>query len=311
MQKNQAIVTILGAGAWGTALGNLAKRNHHQVRVWSRRGKLSLAAAIADTDLIVSAVSMAGVSPTIERLKALTIPSQTIIVTATKGLDSVTTYTPSQLWQTAYPARPIVVLSGPNLSKEIQQNLPAITVVSSQDLSAAETVQQIFSSDRFRVYVNPDPIGTELGGTLKNVMAIAAGVCDGLALGTNAKAGLLTRALPEITRVGKYLGADVETFFGLSGLGDLLATCNSPLSRNYQVGYRLAKGESLSQILAKFEGTAEGINTAEVLMKIAQKQNLPMPIAEQVYYLLHQKTTPEVALNALMERSLKSETIEF
>ena len=307
MTEQQKIITILGAGVWGSALASLAKRNPNQVRLWSRRSSASIESAIANADVVLSAVSMKGVRATIEKLQAVGLPEKVILVTATKGLDPVTTHTPSQIWQAAFPHNSIVVLSGPNLSKEIQKNLPAATVVASNNQAAAEQVQAIFSSDTFRVYVNNDPIGTELGGTLKNVMAIAAGVCDGLQLGTNAKAGLLTRALPEMIRVGTYLGATAETFFGLSGMGDLIATCDSPLSRNYQVGYGLAQGKALEQILAELEGTAEGVNTANVLIKLANEQAIAVPIARQVYRLLKGKTTPLEAVQALMERELKPE----
>jgi glycerol-3-phosphate dehydrogenase (NAD(P)+) len=250
---------------------------------------------------------MKGVRPMVEQLQSLKIPDHTIIVTATKGLDPETTHTPSQIWQEAFPDRPLVVLCGPNLSPEIKKGLPAATVVSSTNQEAAELVQEVFASDQFRVYVNSDPIGTELGGTLKNVMAIASGVCDGLNLGTNAKAALLTRALPEMIRVGTHLGASVETFFGLSGLGDLLATCDSPLSRNYQVGLRLSQGKSLEEIMANIEGTAEGVNTTKVLIKLAKRQKIPVPISYQVYKLLQGKITPEEAVQALMARELKEE----
>lgn len=299
-------LTVLGKGVWGTALGTLASRNNHQVHLWSRSNEVNLSEALA-AEVIVSAVSMAGVLPTIERVAASNLPENTIIVTATKGLDFATTLTPSQIWQAAFPNHTVAVLSGPNLSKEIQKGLPAATVVASSNLEAAKTVQQLYSSENFRVYINDDPLGTELGGTLKNVMAIAAGVCDGLELGTNAKSGLLTRALPEMIRVGSQLGAKVETFFGLSGLGDLLATCNSPLSRNYQVGYRLGKGQTLKQILEDLEGTAEGVNTTQVLIKIAKQEQLSVPIAQQVDQLLKSKTTPQEAVQALMERQLKVE----
>ncbi|WP_013324181.1 NAD(P)H-dependent glycerol-3-phosphate dehydrogenase [Gloeothece verrucosa] len=307
MTQQPKIITIVGAGMWGSALGALASRNHHHVRLWSRNSTESLAAVIADADVILSAVSMAGVPPIIEKLKTYGIPEKVILVTATKGLDPQTTLTPSRLWQQAFPHHRVVVLSGPNLSKEIQQNLPAATVVASSNVAAAETIQIIFASEKLRVYENSDPLGAELGGTLKNVMAIAAGVCDGLHLGTNAKAALLTRALPEMIRVGTYLGAEAETFFGLSGLGDLLATCNSPLSRNYQVGYRLAQDQTLDEILGNLEGTAEGINTTQVLIKIATEQNLYVPIATQVYRLLKGEISPQTAVKSLMERELKPE----
>lgn len=301
------IITIIGAGAWGSALGTLIQRNQHQVRLWSRNCGHSLGETIDKADVILSALSTKGVRPVIEQLQTLTLPEKAIIVTATKGLDPISEQTPSHLWKRAFPGHPLVVLSGPNLSKEIQQGLPAATVVSSDDEEACKTIQEIFASEAFRVYYNDDPIGTELGGTLKNVMAIASGVCDGLQLGTNAKSALLTRALPEMIRVGTFLGAKTETFFGLSGLGDLLTTCNSMLSRNYQVGYALAQGKSLPEILENLEGTAEGVNTTEVLVKIAEKQDLEVPIAWEVHRLLNNETTPLQALQALMIRDLKRE----
>lgn len=307
MTNQKTNLTIIGAGIWGTTLASLASHNAHSVTLWSRSNPESLESVIRGANVILSAVSMQGVSPIIEQLQQLKISPSTIIVTATKGLDPVTTHTPSQLWYHAFPENPIVVLSGPNLSKEIKNGLPAATVVSSINEKAAETVQAIFASGTFRVYINNDPLGTELGGTLKNVMAIASGVCDGLQLGKNAKAALLTRALPEMIRIGTKLGAAAETFFGLSGLGDLLATCDSPLSRNYQVGYGLAQGKTLDQILAELEGTAEGINTTNVLINLANKQEIPVPISYQVYRLLTGKITPDQAVQALMERELKSE----
>ncbi|NJL02404.1 MAG: NAD(P)H-dependent glycerol-3-phosphate dehydrogenase [Spirulinaceae cyanobacterium RM2_2_10] len=300
-------LAVIGAGAWGTALADVSRRSDHQVRIWSRRGSESLAEVVQDARVILSAVSMKGVRSVVEQLQAIEIPDAVILVTATKGLDPLTKHTPSQIWQDAFPKHPVVVLSGPNLSKEIQQGRPAATVVASRDLAAAETVQELFACETFRVYANPDPLGTELGGTLKNVMAIASGVCDGLSLGTNAKAALLTRALPEMIRVGTYLGADPETFFGLSGLGDLLATCDSPLSRNYQVGYGLAQGKTLAEILDNLEGTAEGVNTTNVLIELANQEEIAVPISLQVHRLLRGRITPQEAVQALMARDLKSE----
>ncbi|GAB4196886.1 MAG: NAD(P)H-dependent glycerol-3-phosphate dehydrogenase [Coleofasciculaceae cyanobacterium] len=300
-------IAIIGAGVWGTTLSYLASQNGHEVDVWSRRRSETLEDVLRQTRIILSAVSMSGVNPVIAQLQELSISPDQIFITATKGLDSTTTRTPSQLWQAAFPANPVVVLSGPNLSKEIQQGLPAATVVSSVDVEAAEVVQQAFSSSKFRVYTNPDPLGVELGGTLKNVMAIASGTCDGLQLGTNAKAALLTRGLAEIIRVGTNWGARAETFYGLSGLGDLLATCNSTLSRNYQVGYQLALGKTLSGILAQLEGTAEGVNTTPVLLERANRQGISVPITYQVYRLLRGEITPLEAVEALMLRDTKPE----
>lgn len=313
MTKNQRLMThsklvaILGAGAWGNALATLAIANGHRVRVWSRQGSQTLAEVIQDADIVLSAVSMKGVRAIVSEIQSLPVSPETIFVTATKGLDPETTCTPSYIWQQALSDHAVVVLSGPNLSKEIQQELPAATVVASSVMSAAEFVQLVFSSDRFRVYTNSDPLGVELGGTLKNVMAIAAGVCDGLKLGTNAKAALVTRGLTEMVRIGLHWGAKMETFYGLSGLGDLLATCNSPLSRNYQVGYQLGLGKTLAEILAHLEGTAEGVNTTQVLVQRSEQQNIPMPITEQVYRLLQNEITPRQALLELMLRDKKPE----
>ena len=302
-----ANLTVLGAGAWGSAVATLASDNGHQVNLWSRSSSLNLESALIEADVVVSAVSMKGVVETVERIKRINLNPNAIIVTATKGLDPVTTCTPSRIWHEAFPERSIVVLSGPNLSQEIVQGLPTATVAASLDLEAAKRIQDIYSSETFRVYINSDPLGTELGGTLKNVFAIAAGVCDGLHLGTNAKSALLTRALPEMIRVGVRLGAQVETFYGLSGLGDLLATCNSALSRNYRVGYGLAQGKSLEQVLEELQSTAEGVNTTNVLIDLAKKQEIEVPVSTQVYRLINGIITPEQAVAALMERTVKPE----
>ncbi|NET82032.1 MAG: NAD(P)H-dependent glycerol-3-phosphate dehydrogenase [Moorea sp. SIO1F2] len=300
-------ITIIGAGVWGTALNSLASQNGHQVCLWSRRSQTKLADAIESSSIILSAVSMSGVNSVAQQLKGLSVSPEVILVTATKGLDLQTTRTPSQIWQAEFPNNPVVVLSGPNLSKEIKQGLPAATVVASTDVKATQILQQAFSSQNFRVYTNRDPLGVELGGTLKNVMAIASGTCDGLQLGTNAKAALLTRGLTEMIRIGTDWGAKVETFYGLSGLGDLLATCSSSLSRNYQVGYQLAQGQKLADILANLEGTAEGVNTTKVVMERAKLKKISVPITYQVHRLLQGEITPQAAVEALMLRDTKPE----
>jgi glycerol-3-phosphate dehydrogenase (NAD(P)+) len=299
-------ITIIGAGAWGGALARLTEINGYVPTIWSRRSDVELAAAVRDRVAIISAVSMAGVRAIIEKLQGEISPQQ-IIVTATKGLDAQTNSTPAQLWQSAFPDNPIVVLSGPNLSLEIQQGLPAATVVASADIMAATQIQTIFSSPKFRVYTNDDPIGVEIAGAVKNTIAIAAGTCDGLRLGNNAKSALLTRGLAEIIRIGQYWGGKTETFYGLSGLGDLLTTCNSPLSRNYQVGYGLAQGKTLAAVLADLKGTAEGINTTRVLVQIADRHQIYMPITMLVDRLLQGEITAEEAIMALMLRDRKAE----
>lgn len=296
--------TIVGAGAWGSALAGLVRSPQKQI--WSRGTGQPIAEAVAESDLIVSAVSMVGVKDVIAQLQGQLRPQQ-ILVTTTKGLDLASNLTPSQIWAAAFPENPIVVLSGPNLSEEIRRGLPAAAVAAGAHPVATATVQEVFSSSLFRVYTNDDPLGVELGGTVKNVMAIAAGTCDGLGLGSNAKAGLLTRGLAEIIRIGTYWGAKPETFYGLSGLGDLLATCSSALSRNYRVGYGLAQGKSLPEVLAEIGGTAEGVNTTQVLVQIADRYAIELPITFMVDRLLRGDITPEAALTALMQRDRRSE----
>ena len=300
-------VTIIGAGAWGSALASLIKTNEHHVQIWSRQSQHSLLEAVSESDAIVSAVSMRGVRAIAEQLQNANLLPQAVLVSATKGLEPITGQTPSQIWRSLIPDHPLVVLSGPNLSQEIMAGKPAATVVASTDDLAAQFVQNIFASRNFRVYTNSDPIGVELGGTLKNVIAIAVGACDGLNLGTNAKSALITRSLIEIIRVGEYFGAQPETFWGLSGLGDLLATCNSNLSRNYQVGYAIAQGKSLDQAIASIKGTAEGVNTANVLIEISDREKISVPVSRYVYRLLQGKITLQQAVEGLMERDLKPE----
>ena len=300
-------VTIIGAGAWGSALAGLVQTNQHHVQIWSRQSLIPLAEVVRDSDAIISAVSMRGVRPIAEQLQKINLQPHAVLVSATKGLEPITGQTPSQIWRSLLPDHPLVVLSGPNLSKEIVDGKPAATVVASTDDRAAQFIQTIFASRNFRVYTNSDPIGVELGGTLKNVIAIAVGACDGLNLGTNAKSALIARSLIEIIRVGVYFGAQPETFWGLSGLGDLLATCNSNLSRNYQVGYAIAQGQSLEAAIANVQGTAEGVNTANVLIGISDREKISVPVSRYVYRLLKGEITLQQAVEGLMERDLKPE----
>jgi len=300
-------VTIIGAGAWGSALASLVQTNQHHVQIWSRQSSEPLADVVRASDAIISAVSMRGVRPIAEQLQKINLQPDVVLVSATKGLEPITGQTPSQIWRSLLPEHPLVVLSGPNLSKEIVDGKPAATVVASTDDCAAQFIQTIFASRNFRVYTNSDPIGVELGGTLKNVIAIAVGACDGLNLGTNAKSALIARSLIEIIRVGVYFGAQPETFWGLSGLGDLLATCSSNLSRNYQIGYAIAQGQSLEAAIANVQGTAEGVNTANVLIGISDREKISVPVSRYVYRLLKGEITLQQAVEGLMERDLKPE----
>ena len=300
-------ITVIGAGAWGSAIASLLKNNHHHVQIWSRQSPSPLAEAVKNSDAIISAVSIKGVRSIAEQLQKVYLPPETVLVSATKGLEPVTRQTPSQIWRSLIPEHPLVVLSGPNLSQEIMAGQPAATVVASTDQSAAQFIQNIFASRNFRVYTNADPVGVELGGTLKNVIAIAVGACDGLNLGTNAKSALITRSLIEIIRVGVYFGAKPETFWGLSGLGDLLATCSSNLSRNYQVGFAIAQGLSLEQAISKVSGTAEGVNTANVLIEISDREQIYVPVSRYVYRLLKGEINLQQAVEGLLERDLKPE----
>jgi len=294
------MIAILGAGAWGQALATLARERGHPVQIWSR--DRDLAQTVADATLVISALPMVAVRPIAQRLGSL--GPEAILVSTTKGLEPDTFLTPSAIWEHYFPEQRVVVLSGPNLATEIRQGKPAAGVIAGP---GAATVQGDLACDRFRLYVNGDRRGVELGGALKNVIAIACGVADGLDLGTNAKSALITRGLAELIRVGVLLGGQRETFYGLAGLGDLLTTCTSPLSRNYQVGFQLATTPDLGVVLPHIQGTAEGISTAQVLMALAEQRGIELPIAQQVAALLAGRTTPAAAVATLLTRSLKDE----
>lgn len=293
-------VTILGAGAWGQALAALASERGYPVQLWSRDQDLTQ--AVQDATLVISALPMVAVRPIAQRLQGL--GPDAILVSTTKGLEPETILTPSAIWEQYFPEQAVVVLSGPNLATEICQGKPAAGVIAGP---RAATVQRNLACDRFRLYVNADRQGVELGGALKNVIAIACGVADGLDLGTNAKSALITRGLAELIRVGVLLGGHRETFYGLAGLGDLLTTCTSPLSRNYQVGFQLATMPDLAAVLPRIQGTAEGISTAQVLVALAEQRRIELPIAQQVTALLRGYTTPAQAVATLLTRSLKPE----
>lgn len=299
---------VLGAGAWGNTLASLIGRQGHPVKIWSRSGPLAIAEVLRDVEVVVSCLPIRAVGQTVRQVAGVDLPTSVILVSTTKGLDSSTVSPASTCWQHYLPHHPLVVLSGPNLAAEVLRGLPAATVVAGTLDEATRQVQQCLATEHFRVYTSSDLRGVELGGVLKNVIAIAAGVSDGLELGANAKASLITRGLAEMIRVGTHWGGQMETFYGLSGLGDLLTTCNSTLSRNYQIGYALGQGKTLALALTQLQGTAEGVYTTPVLVGYARRVGLEVPIAEQVCALLNGERPPVEALMALMSRRLREES---
>ena len=324
-------IAILGAGSWGGTLAVLLAKSGHQVALWShdrekvilieRSRKLlqpvahdlpdgvtisdDLSAALDAADLALICCKSQAMREVAGRLKKCgKLP---VLVSAAKGLELHSNKRMSEVLLEVLPDAKVCSLSGPNLAPEILQGLPSASVVACEDEGAAEGVQQLLSTSMFRVYSSGDLVGVELGGTLKNVIAIAAGCSDGLNLGTNAKAALLTRGLAEIARLATALGAKPLTLAGLSGMGDLFATCTSALSRNYRVGYELAKGQKLDDILAGLGGIAEGVTTAQAVCELSKSLEIELPIAEQVEALLSGKTTPKGAIMTLMTRPLASE----
>jgi glycerol-3-phosphate dehydrogenase (NAD(P)+) len=235
------------------------------------------------------------------------IKKDALIISAVKGLEIETQKRMSEIIKEELPCEKISVISGPNISKEIARGLPAATVAASADIEIAKLVQQILNSSRFRVYTNTDVTGTELGGALKNVIAIAAGVADGLMLGNNAKSALMVRGITEIMRLGVAMGGKSETFSGLSGIGDLITTCESTLSRNHQVGVEIAKGRKLKDIITKMYDVAEGVPTSKAAREISRRLKIEMPITEEVYSVLYERKDPFKAISSLMQRDLKNE----
>ena len=299
-------IGVLGLGAWGSTLADLLADQGHRIQGWSRRQGGDPAQVLAGADLVLAAVSMAGVR-TLSRTLGPGWPEALPLVSCSKGIDLEQGCTPSQLWLQQHPSLRVLVLSGPNLAQELAQGLPAASVLASTDDALARDLQQALKSDRLRLYTNSDPIGTEVAGALKNVMAMAAGVSDGLGLGANAKASLLCRALLEMGSVIQALGGEPASLYGLAGLGDLLATANSPLSRNYRFGLQLAQGCPADEALLQVGGTVEGVPTAQAVQRLADREGWHLPISHQVAALIAGKITPLEAVRQLMERELKAE----
>ena len=300
-------ITVLGRGAWGGTLIDLWQGQGHQVRSWSRADSQHGPETLLDTDLVVSAIAMAGIQDLATRL-APHWPDGLPLLSCSKGIDLQRLETASQLWCRGLGQQPrLAVLSGPNLARELQQGLPAASTLASDDQELGTWLQQHLSGETLRLYRHHDPVGTEAAGALKNVIAIAAGICDGLELGANAKASLLCRGLVEIGQVVSGLGGQSSTLYGLAGLGDLLATASSPLSRNYRMGLLLAQGCTANEALQRIGATVEGVRTADAALALARQRGWHLPICEQVAAVIRADMTPAQAVQALMGRELKAE----
>jgi glycerol-3-phosphate dehydrogenase (NAD(P)+) len=283
----------------------LFQQSGHHVKLWRRADGSDVLNQLQQVDLVVCAVAFAGVADLASKLSRW--QNHPPLLSCSKGLDPDTGATASQIWQTQCPWVKTMVLSGPNLASELSQGLPAASVLAGKDEDQLLRFQTELSSECLRFYRNHDPVGTEVAGGLKNVIAIAAGVCDGMGLGANARASLLTRGLAEMGVVIKALGGQAETLYGLAGLGDLLATATSSLSRNYRFGFALAEGLSMAAALERIGATVEGVPTCKAVLTIAKRMDLKLPIASQVEELVQGRCDPQQALQNLMERQLRRE----
>ena len=327
-------IAVLGAGSWGTALAILLARNGMQVNLWSHNAEhaklmqqdrensrylpgltlpdnINVASdfetALAGIKDVLIVVPSHAFRSTIQNLKPFLTPSNRI-AWATKGLE---TNSYKLLHQVAREELgndiPLAVISGPTFAKEVAQGLPGAVTIASTDSNFALDWANALHNDHFRAYTGDDVIGVEIGGACKNVVAIAAGIADGMGFGANARAALIARALSEITRLGVSLGAKAETFTGLTGLGDLVLTCTDDQSRNRRTGIAIGKGKNLADAVKEIGQVVEGIATAKEVVALAKQQNVDMPITEQVYHVLHHNTPPENAVNALFNRTIKTE----
>jgi glycerol-3-phosphate dehydrogenase (NAD(P)+) len=326
-------VTVIGTGGWGTALAVLLHGNGHKVALWGRlkaevepilaAGEnkaflpgvkipkelvLTLDADVAlhEAELVVLAVPSHGMRPICQQLRDF-LPENLPLVSVAKGIENETGARMSEVIAEVLHTDRVIVLSGPSHAEEVGRGIPTAVVVAANDPALATTAQKTFMNERFRIYTHDDVIGVELGGALKNVIAIAAGACDGIGFGDNTKAALCTRGLAEMTRLGVALGARRETFFGLSGVGDLVVTAFSRHSRNRGFGERLGKGETAEQIAASTQMVAEGVKTAKSAWQLAQRHGVDVPITNQVHAIIYEGKAPKQAVRDLMTREAKPE----
>ncbi len=327
-------LTVLGAGCWGLTLAWLLTDNFDDITVWGRAQDLSedliknkhtskplevqlsekvevtsnLEEAIKDADIILSVVATSGVRDVCEHLKTAWIKPNQILVNASKGIELPSLMRMSEVIKEVLPEQKLAILSGPTLAKEVLAGKPTAACVASDDMTAAEFVQHACNvPNRFRLYTNSDVIGVELGGSLKNVIAIASGFAHEMKLGDNCAGTLLTRGMAEIVRVSINLGANPSTLYGLSGMGDLIATCSSPMSRNYTVGSMLAKGKKVDDILKELGSVAEGVKTSKAICELAKKLGIEVPVSNAIYEAVYTDITPQELLSKLMNRKLKEE----
>lgn len=336
---NNANIGVIGAGSWGTALANLLGNKGFKVDFWVfekeikeqieefRENKVflpdivlssniipsnNIAYAVKEKDLVLIVVPSHVMRETAMKISGL-IDKKTIIVTASKGIENGTYLTMTGVLKeciTNICEDNFAVLSGPSFAKEVAKNLPTAVTAASKSPDVAAFVQLLFATPFFRVYTNDDIIGVELGGAVKNVIAIAAGIIDGLDLGLNTRAALITRGLAELKRLGLAMGAKPETFTGLAGVGDLVLTCTGDLSRNHMIGKKIGENKKLKEILSEMRMVAEGVNTTKSVYNLSKKLGVEMPITDQIYSILYEDVSPKEALLNLMTRDLKQEVDE-
>lgn len=327
-------LTVIGAGCWGLTLAWLLTDNFDEVTVWGREQDLSedliknkhaskplevqladkveitsdLKAAINGADIILNVVATSGTRSVCENLKISGIKSEQILVNASKGIELPSLMRMSQVIKDVLPDQTLAILSGPTLAKEVLAGKPTAACVACEDIKIAEFVQKACNvPNRFRLYTNSDVIGVELGGSLKNVIAIASGFAHEMQLGDNCAGALLTRGMAEIVRVSINLGANPSTLYGLSGMGDLIATCSSPMSRNYTVGKFLGQGKKIDDILRELGSVAEGVKTSKAICELAKKLGIEVPVSNAIYEAVYTDITPKELLAKLMNRKLKEE----